>query len=1358
MERSSELVVALLGVLKAGAAYVPLDPSYPSDRLAFMVEDAAAAVILTQRRLRDALPEGGGLVVCVDDRTESEAFASDGLAPAATPDNLAYVIYTSGSTGRPKGAMNTHRGVVNRLLWMQEEYGLGAGDRVLQKTPSSFDVSVWEFFWPLVTGAAVVVAEPGGHGDPAYLVRAIKEAGVTTVHFVPSMLRAFLSEPGVEDCHSLRRVICSGEALTRELQEHFHARSRAALHNLYGPTEAAIDVTFWPCVRGDQRASVPIGRPVANTQIHITDDNLRPVPVGVVGELHIGGVQLARGYLARPGITAERFIPDPFSPEPGARLYKTGDLARHLEGGEIEFLGRRDQQVKLRGFRIELGEIEAALGAHASVRECVVAVREDVPGDPHLVAYVVPSAGASGETWGVAAGKVWREFLRERLPEHMLPSTFVVLEALPLTPSGKCDRRALPAPESAREQGAGDYQAPRTPAEELLAHIFAEVLRLERVGADESFFDLGGHSLLATKVVSRVREAFRVDVALRALFERPTVAELARHLEALLRAGKASAAPPIRKVERDGALPLSFAQQRLWFFEQLQPGSATYNLLQSARLLGDLNVPALEQSLNEILRRHESLRTTFQNVRGEPAQRIVPPSPLALPLDDLSGLPEAEREAEVRRLALEESGRPFDLACGPLVRARLLKLGAQAHVALFTVHHIVTDAWSMGVLLRELTALYGAFSEGRPSPLPELPIQYADFARWQREWLSGEVLEEQLGYWKERLGGELPVLALPTDRPRPEAWTYRGAKHPVQFSKELTEELKALGGRQGATLFMTLLSAFQALLHYYTGEEDIVVGTDDANRGRLETEPLIGFFINQLALRTDLSGDPSFNELLARVREVTLGAYANHDLPFDKLVETLRPERSLTRAPLFQVKFVLQNTPVEELELRGLKLLPLQSEHVAAKFDLTPLLWEKPDGLRGWIEYSSDLFGARAVARIAGQFELVLESVAARPDITLGQLRGVLAEDDGRRRAREQREREESQRSRFKAIKPKAVELAQQSLVQASELRPGERLPLVIRPAAGGLDLAEWTRANLGFVEGKLQQHGAILFRGFEVASPSAFEGIAHAVCPQLFDENGEHQRGSVSGKVYTPVAYPANKLLLWHNENSFNDSWPMKIWFCCARPAAEGGETPLVDSRRVFERLDPKIRERFIRKGVMYVRNYKEGLGQSWQAIMRASTRPQAEEYCRKNSMEFEWREGGGLLTRCVRPAASRHPRTGEAVWFNQAQHWHPACLDAGTRDSLRAWFGEGDLPRDCLYGDGSPIEDSVMEEILEVYRQLEVSFRWEAGDIVMLDNMLTAHGRNPYVGERKLYVAMGEMLSYADVPSAEAEATQSA
>jgi alpha-ketoglutarate-dependent taurine dioxygenase len=884
------------------------------------------------------------------------------------------------------------------------------------------------------------------------------------------------------------------------------------------------------------------------------------------------------------------------------------------------------------------------------------------------------------------------------------------------------------------------------------------LLGLDQLSVHDNFFELGGHSLLATQVVSRVREAFHVDVVLRALFDNPTVAKLARHLKTQLSASKGSGIPPINRVARNATLPLSFAQQRLWFFEQFQPGSTTFNLIQSARLIGDLNVPALERSLNEIVRRHESLRTTFPNIKGEPVQEITPPSPMTLSPVDLSDLPEAQREKEAQRLAHEEVNLPFDLARGPLVRTRLLKLDEQTHVVLFVVHHIVTDAWSMGIMLRELAVLYDAFSQEQPSPLAELPVQYADFAHWQREWLSGDVLEEQFGYWKEQLGGELHVLSLPADNPRPETWTYRGAKYPVQFSQSLTAELKTLGGWQGVTLFMTLLAAFNVLLHYYTGEEDIIVGTDDANRSQLETESLIGFFINQLALRTDLSGNPSFNDLLGRVRETTLEAYANHDLPFEKLVEKLRPERNLTRAPLFQVKLVLQNARVEGLELRGLKLLPLEVDHVAAKFDFTWLLWEKAEGLRGWLEYSTDLFSAAAIARIAEQFELVLKTVAARPDITLEQLRTALAEDDAHRRARGQKEREESQRNRFKAIKPKAISLSDQLLVRTTELYPGERLPLVIQPATNNLDLEEWTKANLGFIEMKLQQHGAILFRGFDINSASVFEGFAHAICPRLFDENGEHNRGSVSGKVYTPVSYPANKLLLWHNENSFNDSWPMKIWFCCAVPAETGGETPLVDSRRVFEMLDPKIRERFIEKKVMYVRNYKEGLGQSWQAIMRAENRADAEKFCRNNLMEFEWKEDNGLLTRCIRPAVAQHPRTGEIVWFNQAQHWHRACLDAETRESLKALYDEDDFPRNCYYGDGSVIEDSIMEEILEVYRQLEVSFPWQEKDVVMLDNLLTAHGRNPYVGKRRLYVAMGEMTSYSDLLSTASASSQSA
>ncbi|HST60111.1 MAG TPA: condensation domain-containing protein, partial [Longimicrobium sp.] len=625
--------------------------------------------------------------------------------------------------------------------------------------------------------------------------------------------------------------------------------------------------------------------------LYVLDAGLRPVPLGVPGELYIGGVQVARGYQGRAAMTAERFVPDPFSTEGGARLYRTGDRARWRTDGAIEYLGRLDFQVKVRGFRIELGEIESVLRAYESVTDCVVVARADA-GETRLVAYIV----------GDAEAEALRAHVRRSLPEYMVPAAFVFLDALPLTPNGKLDRKALPAPELASAEDR--YVAPRTPVEEVLAGIWAEVLRLERVGVEESFFDLGGHSLLATRVVSRIREVFGVELPLRALFEGPTVAELAVRVEELRRAGLPML-PPVVPVDRTRPLPLSFAQERLWFLDRLEPWSATYNLPVAWRLAGGLDEAALERAVGEIVRRHQALRTVFGEENGSPVQVIAPFGGFTLPVEDLSELGDPDREAAVRQRAGEEARQPFDLAAGPLFRAVLLRLGAEEHVLLLSMHHVVSDGWSMGVLFRELSSLYAAYREGRESPLRELAVQYADYAVWQREQLDGETLDRQLSYWRERLAGAPSLLELPTDHPRPAVQTFQGAHEQVELSGELLERLQALGRSEGATLYMTLLSAFQVLLSKYSGSEDVVVGSPIAGRTRKETEELIGFFVNTLVLRTDLGGDPSFREVLGRVRGATLGAYEHQEVPFEKLVEELQPERSMSHSPLFQVMFTL---------------------------------------------------------------------------------------------------------------------------------------------------------------------------------------------------------------------------------------------------------------------------------------------------------------------------------------------------------------------------------------------------------------------------------------------------------------------
>ncbi|HEX2570779.1 MAG TPA: amino acid adenylation domain-containing protein, partial [Polyangia bacterium] len=989
LDRSPELVVGLLGVLKAGGAYLPLDPSYPRARLAFMLEDAGVRLVLTQGHLGGLL-ESLTTIALDQDWHLISRHGTTAPGHAATAGHLAYVIYTSGSTGRPKGALLLRGGLTNTALTAARHQGLGPGRRVLQFAALGFDASVFEIFSALVSGACVVLAPrdellPGGP-----LGETIRRQGVTSTLLPPSVIAQMEAE-----ALPLETLVSGGEACPQDVVDRWGGRLR--LLNAYGPTETTVCATISePLGPGDEPV---IGGPWDHARLFVLDAHGQPVPVGVPGELYVGGPGLGRGYLGRPELTAERFVPDPFSHEPGARLYRTGDIVRWRPGGRLAYVGRRDHQVKLRGYRIELGEVAAALVAHEGVRQAVVVMREEEPGDRRLVAYVV---GREGPPPGAQA---LRAFLKERLPEYMVPAAFLALPELPLTPSGKVDREALPAPAGADARAQTAYVAPRNDTERQLAAIWADVLGVPAVGVHDNFFELGGHSLLTTRVVSRVRQVLGVEVPLRDVFDHPTVAALAARLTASPPAeAPATALPPLVPVSREASHShshphshphshrLSFSQTRLWVIDQIRPGGAEYNVFLALRMEGALDADVLERGLTEVVRRHEALRTVFRLSRetGSGADGLVqiirPAQPVPLPVVDLSPWPAAEREAEARRRGQEEASRPFDLAEGPLVRAELLRLAQGEHVLLLNLHHIICDGWSLGVLVRELTALYEAFDEGRPSPLPEPSIQYADYATWQRRWLTGEVLAAQLGYWNARLGDGVPALELPTDRPRPPVQSHRGAVHRFALPPALGATLEELGRRQGATLFMTLLAAFLTLLHRYSGQKDLAVGTPIAGRTRVELEGLVGFFVNTLVLRTDLGGAPSFRALVARVREVTLGAYAHQDVPFERLVEELQPARDLARSPLFQVMFVLQNLPLPAFEPAGLRGTPLEWDGGIAKFDLTLSMQETPVGLRGALEYNTDLFEAATVERMAGHLRRLLEGIVQDPDRRIAEL------------------------------------------------------------------------------------------------------------------------------------------------------------------------------------------------------------------------------------------------------------------------------------------------------------------------------------------------------------------------------------
>ncbi|CAM2069820.1 Non-ribosomal peptide synthase/polyketide synthase [Sulfidibacter corallicola] len=972
LDRCAMLPVVLLGILKAGAAYLPLDPDYPAARLRYMVGDANPILIVGES---DSIDFGDVPLVDPAELTTTTECGDPEIDHH--PELLAYVIYTSGSTGRPKGVMNNHGAIVNRLAWMQHAFGLTQSDVCVQKTPFSFDVSVWEFFWPLLTGASLVVAKPKGHMDARYLSELIDRTGITTIHFVPSMLDRFLAAGDVAPhCTSLERVICSGEALSPASVSRFHDLLSCALHNLYGPTEAAVDVTAYACRKDERRGSVPIGRPIDNTDLSILDEEGHLAPIGFPGELYIGGVQLARGYHGRPALTAERFVPNPASSEPGARLYRTGDRARLLGDGNVEYLGRLDGQIKLRGVRIELGEIETVLGEVSEGRSCRVLLREIRPGEPSLVAYI---QGAPCDT------RTLRERLADRLTLGMVPGHFVFLDAWPLTPNGKLDRSALPEPMAPTGTDGPGYQAPCTDLERKLAAIWAEILDRAQVGIHDDFFASGGHSLAAARVVARIESDLGLRPPVRSLFDNPTIATLAQAL------ADAHPKTPIRQslmpVPRDGRPPLSPAQQRLWFLNQLDPESTAYNMPVALRLTGPLNPNRLAEAFTSLRTRHEILRTRFLSELGEPYQVIDDPIPVALSTE--TPPPETrddDRAAWIRNRIESLATIPFDLAKDPLLRVTLFPLGPDDQVLFVNTHHIVSDGWSQGILVKEVTAWYRALGADRSPNLARPTLQFADVAVWQRDRLKSAAIAHELAFWRHKLAGVQPV-GFPPDHARPALRTPRGSAEAFTLPAELSAALNALSRREGSTLFMTLLAGLKLVLAARAGVDDIAVGTPVAGRDHRDTESLIGLFVNTLVVRTRIGGTDTFRELLRRVRHECLEAFNHQQVPFDQVVDHCDLPHVGHANPLFQVMFVLQNAVSEaDTAADGLKIEPFPFETGATQNDVTLHMTEEDGTLRGRLEYNRDLYAAASVVSWIEDYRDLLTRWAAEPDLPLASI------------------------------------------------------------------------------------------------------------------------------------------------------------------------------------------------------------------------------------------------------------------------------------------------------------------------------------------------------------------------------------
>ncbi|ELR97625.1 non-ribosomal peptide synthetase [Gloeocapsa sp. PCC 73106] len=965
VQRSLEMVIGLLAILKAGGVYLPLDPTYPKERLNYIIQETRASILLTQSTVSEIEVEN--MIYLDRDWETIQREPTQNLATAVNPQNLAYIIYTSGSTGQPKGVQIEHSALVNFLLSLQEKLSLSPKDTLLAVTTLSFDIAVLELYLPLIVGAKVVLVSQEVSRDGYQLLLNTEE--ITVMQGTPATWQLLLSV-GWSGNKNLK-ILCGGEMLNTQLAEQLISRGKE-VWNLYGPTET----TVWSSVYLLKSSEVLIGRPIANTEFYVLDNHLQPLPIGALGELYIGGAGLARGYFNRPGLTAARFIP-----HASGRLYKTGDLVRYRPDGNLEYLGRLDYQVKIRGFRIELEEIEAVLVQHPDVERVVVMVREDEQCDRALRATLGdrPLGATEGDRRLVAyftseKSPDLKGYLQDKLPQYLIPTAFVSVDAFPLTPNGKIDRRSLPVP-STSTLSQDSIVNPRTPTEELLANIWKNVLNLQGISIHADFFALGGHSLLATKVISQIRQSFLREIPLRFLFEAPTIAALAKKIEATQQEAIDSTIVPIKRTE---TIPLSFAQQRQWFLAQLEPDSPFYNIPAAIHLQGQLDINRLEESFNQVIQRHEILRTAFPTVEGRAVAVIYPEFRLNLPIISES-LADIQAEAE----------KPFQLDELPLFRVKILRLSDVEQIILLTMHHIISDAWSIGILVQEVATLYHG------SSLPDLPIQYCDYAAWQKQVLAEKISATQLPYWKKQLESAPTALELPTDYPRPAIQTFQGDTVQFQISSESTKSLKTLTQQQGCTLFMTLLGVFNTLLYRYTNNEDIIVGSPVANRNSNEIEGLIGFFANTLALRTDLSGNPTFITLLQRIKEIALNAYLHQDIPFEQLVNELQLPRDLSVTPLFQVMFVLQNTPIPTLSLSGTRWSPVNVQSFTAKFDLTLYMAETDEGLTGTFEYNTDLFKKETIQRMIGHFQTLIAAIITNPQHRLSEL-SLLTESERR--------------------------------------------------------------------------------------------------------------------------------------------------------------------------------------------------------------------------------------------------------------------------------------------------------------------------------------------------------------------------
>ena len=1330
VERSIDMVVGVLAIMKAGGAYVPLDPEYPVDRLAYMVADSGIALLLTQSHLRTLVPGAEALQVLALDTLDTGGCSDADPQIALGGENLAYVIYTSGSTGKPKGVMVRHLSLNHFMLSMKDAPGMTQDDVLVAVTSLSFDIAALELYLPLLSGARLVLASRDVVRSGSALGKLMDDCGATVLQSTPAGWRLLRATGWNGGQLANFKGLCGGEALQEDLAEDLRAIG-VELWNMYGPTETTIWSTAAE-VRGRPR----IGGPIAATTLHVLDGFLNPAPVGVPGELFLGGIGLARGYFQRAGLTSERFI----AAQDGQRLYRTGDLVRWNAEGQLEYLGRIDHQVKVRGFRIELGEIEAQLLAQPEVREAVVVAREGASG-ASLVAYIALQVGQAMEV------AMLRDRLAVVLPDYMVPAVIVVLDRLPLNGNGKVDRKALPEAEFTSDRA---YEAPEGEVEQKLAAIWAEVLGVARVGRHDSFFELGGHSLLAAQLASRARVDGGFELPLRKIFEHPVLRDLAnvarraRHGTPL-----SSQASVLQPVERMADMKLSPAQQRLWLVNRLSDGStgkhSAYNISAALRLSGALDVDLVRATLDAIVQRHEVLRTCFpENDDGDPVARIAPESELVVPLTDISHLSGEFRATAMNDALAAHAGTAFDLTTRPAFAAAVLRLQPEEHVLLLCVHHIVFDGWSEAVFIQDFMALYAALREGRGSPLAPLAIQYADYADWHHRKLA-QNLAQDTAFWRDYLDAAPAVSTLKPDRTRPPVASVAGDTVGIDIGRELAQALQGLAREQKTSLYVLLLSAFLLVLHRQAASDDLVVGTDVAGRDHPALEDLIGFFVSVVPLRSRLLPALPFAQWLSTVKESTLSAFEHQDVPFDQIVELVGAPRSRQHNPLVQVLFVMQNTPEERFEIPGVVIESIAKPGTTSKFDLAVFVSENESGLRAEWTFASSLYVRETIERASAAWRDLLQQVVAAPN---GVLESFVIQSNPERKTMSSTSPALGKLQKLKkfADKDRDVQSAPRSPVRTSFLSDQRAFPLVIEATSSDIDAVAWAREQRGYIEASLRKHGGILLRNFGLRTPQEFEAFAEVIEPELYGGYGDLPKKEGGRNTYRSTPYPERQMILYHNESSHLDRWPRKQWFFCELPSPVGGATPIVDCREMLRHLPADMVAEFERKELLYVRTFVPRFDVSWQDFFKTDSKAEVEARLALAGIAWRWLDEETLQTRTRCPAVITHPVTGERVFFNQIQLHHVSCLEADVREDLLVMAGGLDrLPRHVTYGDGTPIDDETMAIVGRAYEACAVRFDWRQGDVVMLDNMLAAHARDPYEGPRKIVVAMGAMFDRA-------------